>query len=786
MSVSALQQSLGTSRAFIGLLLTFAALLLAAPLPPAHSADGQSSPPDPAGRVPAVVDLSMHPAWVTAGFSTEDLQLDPGTLSSPRHHWVRVESRQGRGRPIRIPELDLPGIPERSFLSLRRYAPMEFTILIPFDLEERDVDGYRTSVPARVPGLFLASIGDNWSLYLNGALLSEEIHQTPDGRIRRHAIYRDVVVPFDADLLLPGTNVFAVRVIGDPTSGFTGLRKAGSYLFGPIDEVDRSATAYADVLLIGLYLFVGIYHLFIFVVQRRNRHYLFYALFSIGIATYVFTRTSVIQILLPNHEAVIILELISLYTLVPLLAAFIDTLEGEPVRKVTYGYAFLILLFILTVPAASVPLRYDVLTVWQISALAMGAYLFCYRLVWDFVVHVMARRHRELGSGKSVSWVWVVRKELIETPKGNLLIGGTVLFVSGMFDVVDAAVLHWDVVLTKYGFLLFTLGTAMVLANRLVFLNRRISDLNESLEGRIEEISKTNRELAAGEARYRSLFEGVSDPVALTDLNLAFLALNPAARHVFAHVEGRDNATVVDCIFRDSEDDTFGIQELRSVVADLRESRSVAELQVRFLSPLGEPDIRQVRLQLIGEDEILLRIVDDGHDPMLDCLVRGGEEYEIPSLLSSARAISRRVTLPLSRFLGKAEIDFLAICLNEILINAVEHGSLEVTFDEKSRALSEERYFAFLAERQRDLRFRDRRVRVEWSVKVSQMVFRITDDGPGFDHKRFLARVDDPGRRNLEHGRGLMMALNAFDRVVYNDRGNQVTLVKNLESRDGL
>jgi anti-sigma regulatory factor (Ser/Thr protein kinase) len=43
-----------------------------------------------------------------------------------------------------------------------------------------------------------------------------------------------------------------------------------------------------------------------------------------------------------------------------------------------------------------------------------------------------------------------------------------------------------------------------------------------------------------------------------------------------------------------------------------------------------------------------------------------------------------------------------------------------------------------------------------------------------------MAGLNDPEHLSLEHGRGLMMALSAFDSVEYNERGNQVKLVKQL------
>jgi anti-sigma regulatory factor (Ser/Thr protein kinase) len=64
------------------------------------------------------------------------------------------------------------------------------------------------------------------------------------------------------------------------------------------------------------------------------------------------------------------------------------------------------------------------------------------------------------------------------------------------------------------------------------------------------------------------------------------------------------------------------------------------------------------------------------------------------------------------------------------------------------------------------------------------MICRITDDGTGFDHKSFIQRADtDDSMMMLEHGRGITMARNTFDEVVFNEQGNQVTLRKNITRR---
>jgi anti-sigma regulatory factor (Ser/Thr protein kinase) len=79
-------------------------------------------------------------------------------------------------------------------------------------------------------------------------------------------------------------------------------------------------------------------------------------------------------------------------------------------------------------------------------------------------------------------------------------------------------------------------------------------------------------------------------------------------------------------------------------------------------------------------------------------------------------------------------------------------------------------------------RYKNRRVMVEYSINPRRALFRVTDQGKGFDHTKYLSGEMEPSPDMLEHGRGIFMAANAFDKIVYNDQGTQVTLEKHFSS----
>lgn len=121
----------------------------------------------------------------------------------------------------------------------------------------------------------------------------------------------------------------------------------------------------------------------------------------------------------------------------------------------------------------------------------------------------------------------------------------------------------------------------------------------------------------------------------------------------------------------------------------------------------------------------------------------------------------------------------LSLALRELLINAVEHGNLGVTFDEKTRALESGTMARLLEKRASDPERATRRVGVQAHVKEGLLTVQIQDQGRGFD----WANLPDPldlSRQLAPNGRGLLLARMSVDSLEYNDSGNLVTITKAL------
>ncbi|MEN6624997.1 MAG: response regulator [Candidatus Sumerlaeia bacterium] len=131
--------------------------------------------------------------------------------------------------------------------------------------------------------------------------------------------------------------------------------------------------------------------------------------------------------------------------------------------------------------------------------------------------------------------------------------------------------------------------------------------------------------------------------------------------------------------------------------------------------------------------------------------------------------------------LPESDVPMLRLALVELITNAIEHGNLGITYDQKTRAMDRAgAYNEFLAARKADPAVAGRKVSVQARIDGNACEWTITDDGDGFDWRSLPAEVT-PGALFSTHGRGIMLSRLHFDRLEYIGRGNEVRVVKNLK-----
>jgi DNA-binding response OmpR family regulator len=119
----------------------------------------------------------------------------------------------------------------------------------------------------------------------------------------------------------------------------------------------------------------------------------------------------------------------------------------------------------------------------------------------------------------------------------------------------------------------------------------------------------------------------------------------------------------------------------------------------------------------------------------------------------------------------------LSLALRELVLNAVEHGNLELTYEEKTRALENGTLDALLAERAAKQPYCDRTVMVLVERHERRLSITVRDQGRGFDWKK-LPDPNDPMNLLAAHGRGVLLARLSVDALHYSEKGDEVTVVK--------
>lgn len=150
--------------------------------------------------------------------------------------------------------------------------------------------------------------------------------------------------------------------------------------------------------------------------------------------------------------------------------------------------------------------------------------------------------------------------------------------------------------------------------------------------------------------------------------------------------------------------------------------------------------------------------------------IMGSDPTLIPALVGHLQEYHLR--LKLCDAAGKIRI---GVALEEALLNAHYHGNLEVSSE--LREEGDEPFYRLAEERRRMPPYRDRKIHVLAKLSGSEARYVITDDGPGFNPSR-LPDPSDPENIARSSGRGVLLIRTFMDEVRYNDKGNEITMIK--------
>lgn len=164
-------------------------------------------------------------------------------------------------------------------------------------------------------------------------------------------------------------------------------------------------------------------------------------------------------------------------------------------------------------------------------------------------------------------------------------------------------------------------------------------------------------------------------------------------------------------------------------------------------------------------------------------LVRRARSYEVANDVEAIPFFVAAVVKEFAADIDTRRRDSLELALREIMINAIEHGNLGVTYEEKTMETELGTLENLIAERSSEHNLCERLVRVETTRTEDALTVVVEDEGDGFDWKS-LPDPTDPGNLLIAHGRGVLIAHLSIDKLYYNDKGNKATLVLNITRRE--
>lgn len=161
------------------------------------------------------------------------------------------------------------------------------------------------------------------------------------------------------------------------------------------------------------------------------------------------------------------------------------------------------------------------------------------------------------------------------------------------------------------------------------------------------------------------------------------------------------------------------------------------------------------------------------------------ESRQLPSLMNGG-SFSYQTILDartLANFLAQAcpNPGQVIVGLSELLINAVEHGNLGISYDDKSQLNADGTWEREVNRRLEMDQYRDKYTEVEFQRNGETIEITIVDQGEGFDWNKYLEMNVE--RASDNHGRRIAIAAAlSFSELEYRGRGNEVCAYINTKS----
>lgn len=176
---------------------------------------------------------------------------------------------------------------------------------------------------------------------------------------------------------------------------------------------------------------------------------------------------------------------------------------------------------------------------------------------------------------------------------------------------------------------------------------------------------------------------------------------------------------------------------------------------------------------------------DESYAKLISTLTKNVFVFELPNdpeLVSPLVGLLMQVVSGME-LLGGIELVRLGVALEHAVYNAMFRGNLELGREQTPcprAAIYDQATSAAVEARKQESPYKDRKVHVEAIASEHAIRIVVRDQGPGFDTSK-LPEAGDPDMLDSEGGQGLVLMTSFVDQLLFNEKGNEVTLIKRCQ-----
>ncbi|MGQ9615896.1 MAG: response regulator [Spirochaetota bacterium] len=256
-----------------------------------------------------------------------------------------------------------------------------------------------------------------------------------------------------------------------------------------------------------------------------------------------------------------------------------------------------------------------------------------------------------------------------------------------------------------------------------------------------------------------AIFKNIKPEIVLTDVRMPELSGIEITKHI---KEIKEDADVIIMT-------GFGSEEL--VIEALQAGASNY-----IKKPIVFSDLFTILDNIINKREYRKR-----YEIARDVVVSEQKEIIIGNDVTNLWGVINQILFNISPRVESRLHEGMRLGLYEILVNAIEHGNLGISYEEKTKAQQDNSYLELLKAKIIEADAQGKRVYINSTYKDDTLKIEIRDEGEGFDFNA-LPDMSDPENVMASHGRGIFLCSIYFDQIVYAKPGNCVTLIKRFSS----